>query len=101
MKESDYSDLERARISLGRVQRKLEKVKKQRDAYWEQLLHFKYVLDICPYIMSRHERYEERKKEHERVKAQDKRVIEQEQLIILLRKENERLQKLVDNAKTM
>lgn len=73
-------------IREGRLLKKIEKLKKQRDHYKQQHDHYAKVISMQPYLKRRFESYAEMKEEHERVKALEKRVKEQEQLIAILNK---------------
>lgn len=71
-------------VKIGRLQRKLEKTKQQRDHYKELYEHYANVISMHPYLERRWESYQEMVKERERIKQLEKRVKEQEQLIKLL-----------------
>lgn len=74
-------------IREGRLLKKIEKLKKQRDHYKQQHEYYAKVISMQPYLERRFETYSEMKEERERVKALEKRVKEQEQLIIMMNKE--------------
>ena len=74
-------------IRIGRLEKKIRKLTKQRDFYKERHEHYAHVISMQPYLESRWKNYEERKKEQERVKCLEARCKEQEQLIRLLTKD--------------
>ena len=74
-------------IREGRLLKKIEKLKKQRDHYKQKQEYYAKVISMQPYLERRFETYAEMKEERERVKALEKRVKEQEQLITMMNKE--------------
>lgn len=78
-------------VRIGRLERKLEKVKKQRDHFKELYQHYAKVIELQPYIERRWEDYEKRKQRELYHKGLEQRVKEQALLIEALRKE-------IDNA---
>lgn len=71
-------------IREGRLLKKIEKLKKQRDHYKQKQEYYAKVISMQPYLERRFETYAEMKQERERVKGLEKRVKEQEQLIAIL-----------------
>lgn len=71
-------------VKIGRLQRKIEKLKKQRDHYKELYEHYEKVISMQPYIERRYNSFIEMKKEVERIRGLEARVKEQEKLIKLL-----------------
>lgn len=71
-------------VRIGRLERKIEKLKKQRDHYKELYEHYATVISLQPYLERRWEDYEKRKIRDQYHKDLEKRVKEQEQLIKLL-----------------
>lgn len=86
MQQSNLTPPSTSDVKIGRLERKLEKVKKQRDHYKKLCEHYAEVLTKHPHIKTRYNSYNEMIKERERVRALEKRVKEQEQLITLLNK---------------
>jgi ppGpp synthetase/RelA/SpoT-type nucleotidyltranferase len=84
--EIDMGMLTPEQIKIGRIQRKLTRALMQRDLYKEKCEHYKEVLDLSPYITSRHEKYTDKLKEMQRVKDLETRVKEQALLIQELQK---------------
>jgi hypothetical protein len=77
-------------VTIGRLRKRIVKLMDQRDGYKKQLEHYKVVVGSDWRIEQRYNRFQEVKSEHQRVRALETRVKEQEELIKLLRKENER-----------
>lgn len=71
-------------VKLGRVQKRLRKVTKQRDYYKKQLEHYQNVIALQPFIATHYSSYEERRREYEELKMLRKRVKEQSALISLM-----------------
>lgn len=71
-------------VIIGRLNKKIDKLKKQRDFHQQRHQHYAKVISLQPYIEKRWQAYEDRMKEIERVKQLDKRVKEQEMLIRIL-----------------
>ncbi len=74
-------------IRIGRLEKKIRKLTQQRDFHKKQHEHYAHVISMQPYIESRWDDYEERKRKREYYKGLEKRVKEQETLIHLLTKE--------------
>ena len=72
-------------IELGRLTKKLNKIKDQRDKARKDLEYYKKVISMQPYIAKRYESYENRIAEIKRVKDLETRVQEQAKLIDALR----------------
>lgn len=71
-------------VANGRLKKKIEKLKKQRD-YWKKLHdHYANVISLQPFLETRYKRYEERIAEQNEKKHLTKRVKEQEILIRIL-----------------
>lgn len=77
------------KIREGRLLRKIEKLKTQRDYFKTQLAHYEKVISMQPYLETRYQTYTEKVEERKRVKALELRVEEQAALIKILRKQNE------------
>jgi hypothetical protein len=73
-------------VRIGRLTKKMDKIRDQRDKARKELEHYKKVLDNHPYIQFRHKNYTEMVNERLRVKALETRVEEQAKLIQLLQK---------------
>ena len=73
-------------VQIGRLKRKLNKVKDQRDRAKSLLEHYKKVISMQPHLESRYKTYTDRLAERERVRNLEKRVEEQAKLIELLQK---------------
>ena len=71
-------------VREGRLLKKIEKLKQQRDHYKELYEHYQKVISMQPYLKRRWEGYEERQKEQDRVLGLEQRIKEQETLIQLL-----------------
>ena len=71
-------------VIIGRLNKKIDRLKRQRDFHQQRHQHYAKVISLQPYIEKRWQGYEERIKELERVKQLDKRVKEQEMLIRIL-----------------
>jgi hypothetical protein len=83
------NDLE---VKIGRLTRKLAKMKDQRDKARADLEHYAKVISMQPYLETRYKTYEERVAERQRVKDLEARVKEQAALILQLQKEIARLE---------
>jgi hypothetical protein len=79
-------------VKIGRLTRKLAKMKDQRDKARADLAHYAKVISMQPYLESRYNSYEERVAERQRVKDLEARVKEQAALILQLQKEIARLE---------
>lgn len=71
-------------VKLGRVEKRLRKVVKQRDYYKKQLEHYQSVIALQPYMLMQYNSYEKRRQEYEELKMLRKRVQEQSALISLM-----------------
>lgn len=69
-----------------RLQKKIDKLKQQRDHYKKMYENYKLVISMAPHLESRYKRYEEMKAQHAEVVSLKKRCDEQAQLIELLNK---------------
>ena len=87
MNESVPGKLE---VAIGRLKKKIAKLQNQRDGYKQQLEYYKTVMDKHTYIERNYKAYTEQVKERHRIKDLEARVKEQEELIKLLKKENEK-----------
>ena len=87
-------------VRIGRLQKKIEKLKKQRDFHQERHEHYAKVLSLQPFLERRYELFTERVEREKQNKQNVKTIEEQSKLIDMLLKENERLRKnSVDAAK--
>jgi chromosome segregation ATPase len=75
-------------IELGRLTKKLNKIKDQRDKARKDLEYYKKVVSMQPYIAKRYESYENRIAEIKRVKDLEARVQEQAKLIDAMKELN-------------
>ena len=73
-------------VRIGRLTKKADKLRDQRDKARKELEQYKKILDNHPYIQFRHKNYTEMVNERQRVKALETRVEEQAKLIQLLQK---------------
>ena len=73
-----------ALIKLGRKDKKIARLLKQRDYWKKQYEYYKKVISLQPYLETRWENYEKRKAEQEKNKQLENRVKEQEVLIRML-----------------
>lgn len=80
-------------VRVGRLLKKIEKLKKQRDFHKERHEHYAKVLELQPYLHRRYESYNDRIKREELDRQNAKTVIEQSKLIEMLMRENEQLRK--------
>ena len=71
-------------VEIGRLTKKLNKMKDQRDKARKDLEHYRKVISMQPYLENRHKSYEARIAERKRVKDLEKRVEEQAMLIALM-----------------
>lgn len=84
MSQSNLTQRSTSDIKIGRLLKKIEKLRQQRDYSRKQLHHYREVISTQPYLESRYKSYTDAQNERARVKDLEKRVKEQEQLIILL-----------------
>ena len=75
-------------VTIGRLRRRIEKLKQQRDHFREQADLRQRMIEIAPFIERRWKTYTEMTTEQARVKALEQRVKEQAALIERLMKEN-------------
>lgn len=75
-------------VTIGRLRRRIEKLKQQRDHFREQADLRQQMIEIAPFIERRWKTYTEMTTEQARVKALEQRVKEQAALIERLMKEN-------------
>jgi len=75
------------KVKYARLQRKYDRVLNQLGVAKKLNEHYKAVFDLSPYIMDRHEKYEEKKWERVRVQGLEDRCKEQAALILLLQKQ--------------
>jgi len=71
-------------VEIGRLTRKMNKVKDQRDKARKELQHYKTVLSELPYLKRRYDLYMELKEKQETMQALKLRVKEQSLLIAKL-----------------
>ena len=50
-------ELSKDQITIGRLKKKIEKLKNQRDSYKKKYEHYKLVFNESPYVESRYNRY--------------------------------------------
>lgn len=84
MSQSNLTAPSTSDVIIGRLQKKVAKLQKQRDHYKQQVVHYKEVMDAHPMTEYRYKKYKEMIAEQEYVKALETRVKEQAQLIQLL-----------------
>ena len=87
MSQSNLTRPSTSEVREGRLLKKIEKLKNQRDHHKQKHEYYAKVISMQPYLERRFETYAEMKQERERVKALENRVKEQEQLIAALNKE--------------
>lgn len=87
MSHSNLTPPSTSEVREGRLLKKIEKLKNQRDHHKQKHEYYAKVISMQPYLERRFETYTEMKQERERVKGLEKRVKEQEQLIAALNKE--------------
>lgn len=78
-------------VIIGRLQKKLNKMKDQRDKARSDLKYYEKVISLQPYLETRYKSYEERVAAQQRVKDMEARVKEQAELILQLQKEIARM----------
>lgn len=71
-------------VRIGRLLKKIEKLKKQRDYHQQKHTYYAKVISMQPYLEKRYVGYEEAKIERQRIKDIEARNKEQAQLIKLL-----------------
>ena len=87
MSQSNLTRPSTSEVREGRLLKKIEKLKNQRDHHKQKREYYAKVISMQPYLERRFETYAEMKQERDRVKALENRVKEQEQLIAALNKE--------------
>lgn len=75
------TDADVLRVVIGRLQKRITKLTKQRDHYKEVLEHYKAVIGGDWRIERRYSTYQEMLTERKRIKALENRVQEQAELI--------------------
>jgi predicted RNase H-like nuclease (RuvC/YqgF family) len=73
-------------VRIGRMQKKIDRLKAQRDSIKKDLEHYQQVISMQPHLKRRFEAYSEMVAERQRVKDLENRVKEQAELIRLLQK---------------
>lgn len=68
-------------VQIGRLTRKMNKLKDQRDKARAELIHYRYVMRQMPYLRNRFDEYMTWKKEQETMLEMKKRIKEQSLLI--------------------
>lgn len=71
-------------VKIGRLNKKISRLKVQRDYWKKQHDHYAKVISLQPYLETRYKSYEERVRAQDHVKILEKRVKEQEILIRIL-----------------
>ena len=74
-------------VEIGRMTKKMNKVKDQRDKARKELAQYKTVLRDLPNLQRRYDEYQKWKKEQETMHSMKVRINEQSQLIERLQKE--------------
>ena len=82
---SEYTEIEKLNIKIGRLNRKLERVKMLRNNIMSKLLYYQYVIDMQPHLMKNLVSYQERNAQIKRIHELENRVKEQEKLLEFLR----------------
>lgn len=75
-------------IKVGRLLKKIEKLKKQRDFHKARHEHYATVISLQPHLETRYKSYEERVRNQNEIEQMKRRVEEQEALIRILLKDN-------------
>ena len=83
----DFNGILDARIQYNRLLRKFNRTKNKLGVAEKLNEHYNAVLRISPFILDRHEKYEEKQRERVRVQGLEDRVKEQEAFIGLLQKQ--------------
>jgi len=81
-------------IELGRLTKKLNKMKDQRDKARKDLSYYAKVISMQPYLERRYKSYEERMAEYKRIKDLESRVQEQAILIEAMKELNWKVEAL-------
>ena len=95
---SEVGTIEKLQVRIGRLEKKIKKLKQQRDHFKEQHSYYAKVISMQPYLERRHESYTERVEREKQNKQNAKTVEEQSKLISLLMKENEQLRNQLTDA---
>ena len=75
-------------VEIGRLTKKLNKMRDQRDKARADLEHYKRIISIQPYLETRYKTYEDRMAERRRIEELETRVQEQARLIQILQYQN-------------
>ena len=75
-------------VTIGRLRRRIDRLKTQRDYFLDQVAHYQKILRDAPFIERQWERHQERVRDSRRLKELEVRVQEQSALIERLMKEN-------------
>ncbi len=76
-----FVDADSATVKVGRLEKKIAKLKKQRDHWKEQYEYYKRVIETSPVVLYRYEQYEHRRKleaENKQMKMTIKTLLEKE-----------------------
>jgi conjugal transfer/entry exclusion protein len=71
-------------VEIGRLTKKLNKMRDQRDKARKDLEYYKKVISMQPYLAKRYDSYQDRIAEMQRVRGLEDRIKEQAELIKLL-----------------
>lgn len=82
------SEVSNPNVTIARLRRRIERLKRQRDHFREQMELRQKMIDIAPYIEWRWKAHTDAQIERARVKQLEQRVREQAMLIERLTKEN-------------
>ena len=88
---SDVGTVEKLQVRIGRLEKKIEKLKQQRDHFKEQHSYYAKVISMQPYLERRYKSYTESVEREKQNKQNAKTVGDQSKLIEMLMKENEQL----------
>ena len=72
-------------VEIGRLTKKLNKMRDQRDKARKDLEYYKKVISMQPHLATRYESYQDRIAEMQRVRGLEDRIKEQAELIKLLK----------------
>ena len=75
---------------IGRLERKIEKLKKRVAHYMNRCANYESVINLNPMLVHRYKNYTEVMEERSRVRQLEERVNEQAKLIRILEKERKR-----------
>lgn len=87
MSQSNLTRPSTSKIREGRLLKKIEKLRSQRDYHKQKHEYYAKVISMQPYLEKRYVSYEDAKIERQRVKDLEARNKEQAQLIAMLSKE--------------